>query len=128
MTTFIGKGSYVFATYSGDTVSTSKNIDYGEQLDGHWNYIFFCYKRKAQRAISYVLFSLTKEIKVQSFSDIDHDPINKFVRFYSGKEFSYKSFNGKMSSLLVRIGPGAFIGSADELSTLVEGNSRKPET
>ena len=27
----------------------------------------------------------------------------------------------------MRIGPGAFIGSADELNTLVEANSRKPE-
>jgi len=62
--TFIGRGTYVFATYNGDTVSTSKEIEYGEQLDGHWNYVFFCYKRKAQRAIAYVLFSLTKEIKV----------------------------------------------------------------
>jgi hypothetical protein len=28
--TFIGRGAYVFATYNGDTVSTSKEIEYGE--------------------------------------------------------------------------------------------------
>jgi len=33
-----------------------------------------------------------------------------------------------MSNLLVRIGSGAFLASADELNTLVEGVTKKPET
>lgn len=70
---------------------------------------------------------MTKEVKVQSFSNINHDPINKFVRFYSGKEFTYSTFNGKIRNLLVRIGPGAFLPSADDVISLIDRSAKFPE-
>lgn len=47
LATWIGPGSYHFTTYTGDVANTFKDIEYGQMLDGHWNYVYFGYKRKS---------------------------------------------------------------------------------
>lgn len=56
---FIGKGYYHFTTYdiSKKKASIAENIDYGDYLEGHWNYIYFSFTAKDNpRAIGFVHF------------------------------------------------------------------------
>ena len=44
---FVGKGFYNFATYDvvREAPNIYANIDYGQELEGYWNFIYFGYKR-----------------------------------------------------------------------------------
>lgn len=63
LATFVGKGYYHYATY--DTVreltNVYANIDYNNELEGYWNFVYFGYKRFAEspRAVGYTFFSRT---------------------------------------------------------------------
>lgn len=56
LATFIGRGVYHFATYSEDISNTYKNVNYRDQLDGCWNYIYFSYSKSIQKATAWVYF------------------------------------------------------------------------
>ena len=51
----IGQGYYVYKTYSLGRGINTKEIDYNEQFEGVWNYIYFGYKKG--KASGYVLFN-----------------------------------------------------------------------
>jgi hypothetical protein len=44
---WVGKGNYAFSTY--DRIQSKANladkVNYHDELEGKWNYIYFCYKR-----------------------------------------------------------------------------------
>lgn len=57
---FVGQGGYEFGTYdsrSGEKLT--RKIEYGGQLEGIWNYVFFGYRRGAEvgEATATVLFA-----------------------------------------------------------------------
>jgi hypothetical protein len=45
LTIFIGKGFYHFTTYNinNNAVNNIQNVDYGNNLEGAWNFIYFSY-------------------------------------------------------------------------------------
>lgn len=45
LATFVSKGVYHFTTYDAKTSNTNmfQNIDYSDQLEGRWNFIYFSY-------------------------------------------------------------------------------------
>lgn len=57
---WVGKGFYHFTTYNkiGNKVSISQNIDYGDNLEGQWNYIYYSFTSKGeQRVVAFTYFS-----------------------------------------------------------------------
>jgi hypothetical protein len=68
---FIGKGVYHFVTQSTTAeggVNVYKNLDYANNLEGQWNYIYYSYQRTGNEgeARGYVHFSHTQKTAVIS--------------------------------------------------------------
>jgi hypothetical protein len=40
---WVGAGFYLFTTYTTDNVNVYANVDYGMNLDGQWNFVYYCY-------------------------------------------------------------------------------------
>lgn len=111
LATFVGRGFYHFATY--DTTSQKnnvvQNIDYGDNLEGNWNYIYFSYQGlKTKKAVGFVVFGEFTENNINrvEFQDISHMPMLYARVKVASREFSYEPFNGMIHSLQIFYGQG----------------------
>lgn len=74
---WVGKGFYHFTTYDVKTsrISISQNTDYGDYLEGHWNYIYFSFTSKnPSRAVGFVAFGDLngEQVSRVEFNSISH--------------------------------------------------------
>lgn len=56
---WVGKGFYHFTTYDqkANQVNIVQNVDYKDQLEGRWNFIYYSYtKQDTPRAVGFVVF------------------------------------------------------------------------
>lgn len=118
---FVGKGFYHYSTYdiTRDLANVYANIDYGEELEGYWNFIYFGYKRflETPRAVGYTYFSRIKEIRRVEIPNVKHWLLRDYVKIVVGaKEFSYMPFNGRLYDLRLYFGNGGFVQSAEDLA------------
>jgi hypothetical protein len=122
---WIGKGFYHFTTYD---VTSSKNnviqnIEYGDNLEGNWNYIYFSYQAlKTKKAVGFVVFGEFAEnnIKRVEFVDISHLPMLYARIKVASKEFSYEPFNGMIKDLQINYGQG-FVNDIQEFKDRILG-------
>jgi hypothetical protein len=78
---WVGRGYYHFTTYTTGNPNIIQNINYKDQLDGKWNFIFFGYKKFGNngKAKPYVLFD-GKEA-AESSADVLHEFVSDYLHF-----------------------------------------------
>lgn len=94
-----------------------QNVDYKDQLEGRWNYIYFSYTKKDRpRAVGFVFFSdMENWLSRVEFNDIQHNALIDYARIRVGaKEYSYEPFNGMIYDLDMYFGTG-FVGTPEQL-------------
>jgi len=61
LSVYVGKGYYQYSTYdvARDLALVTGNIDYDQELEGYWNFIYFGYRRTLvePRAVGYAYLS-----------------------------------------------------------------------
>ncbi|CAD8058815.1 unnamed protein product [Paramecium sonneborni] len=129
---WVGKGYYHFTTYNkiGNKISISQNINYDDNLEGEWNYMYFSFTNKQQaRAVGFVYFSEQSGTAISrvEFLNLEHVPINGYARVVAAnKEFGYQSFNGMIADLQIHLGNG-FVGSREQLiKEIIQLNPKPP--
>jgi hypothetical protein len=106
---FLGKGFYQFSTYSVNKKSViNGNIGYLNELEGSWNFVYFCYSLESQNALGYVKFSSGRIVR-ESLSDITHKVTSDYMKLILGSEFNYPSFNGLVTGLTIRFDKDSFL-------------------
>lgn len=120
LASFISHGSYHFATYDRvrDVPNVYADIKYDDQLEGYWNFVYFCYKRFSDnpRAVGYVYFGNTKDVRRIEMNNVKHFLLRDYLKVVVGrKEFSYMSFQGRVFDPRLFLGTGAFIDSGEDL-------------
>jgi hypothetical protein len=125
---WVGKGFYYFTTYDKKTgrpdVVARQNYD--DNLEGHWNFIYYSYKLSAAKAVGFVVFGeYENKIARIEFNDIIHNPLTNYARVRVGaKEFSYLPFNGMIYNVQLFFGNG-YIPSMEQLKEFLT-SSPKP--
>lgn len=80
---WLGKGFYHFTTCDkpGNQPNVIKNIDYPENLDGLWTYVYYSYSVEKKKAVAYIKFGEDDVKKIEH--EVTH-PNTKYVRFTVG--------------------------------------------
>lgn len=71
------------------------DLNYDDQLEGYWNFIYFGYKRFKEnpRAVGYVYFGNTQQVKRVELNNVKHFLLRNYLRAVVGqKEFSHLAF------------------------------------
>jgi protein transport protein SEC24 len=119
----VAQGFYSFQTYTTSPTlqgGITKNVQYGDLLEGSWNYIAFGYKRKGNSGLARGYLQFSDRIAEVVF-EVSHDVISDYVEFFIGREHGIPLFNGYMAHIEMQVGPGAFIASAEELKQRTSG-------
>lgn len=63
-------------------------MKYDKQLEGYWNFVYFCYKRilGAPTAIGYVYFSNLNIVKRVEINSVKHWLLRDYARLVVGKK------------------------------------------
>lgn len=124
---WVGKGFYYFTTYDKKTgrPDVVSRANYDDNLEGHWNYIYYSYSMKESKAVGFVVYGeYEKKFDKIEFPDMIHNPLTSYARVRVGaKEFSYSPFNGMIYGLRIYFGAG-YIPSIEQLREFMERNPK----
>jgi hypothetical protein len=100
-----------------------KNVNYPENLDGVWTYIYYSYSAEKKKAVAYIKFGDTDIQKVEH--QVTH-PTTKYVKFSVGgtDDKRYPGFNGLLSGIYFSAKPGVFIDNDDDIQAKLQSFKR----
>ena len=84
LSVFVGLGFYQFSTYTTKPKlqgGVTKEVSYGDQLEGAWNYVYFGYRRGTAKG--FVLFG--QQVQECEFS-VTHFFVNEYLELVIQKE------------------------------------------
>lgn len=117
---WVGWGFYYFTAYSVGLLERVGRIDY-KVIDGEWIYIAFSYKNGFAKGIV-IMGERPEELNLE----VKQVAIMDYLRFYVGKEFGYKFFNGHLFGVILRLGEGAFM-TKEKAKEIALGEWRVPQ-
>ncbi|CAD8140693.1 unnamed protein product [Paramecium octaurelia] len=130
---WVGQPFYHFTTYTPGNNNVVQNIQYGQMLDGQWNYIWYGYKRfdKTGKVQGHIVFN-GEQVRSTQFPVVTHNPITDYAYFAVGSSGTkllknYHAFNGQLGSVSLILGNGGYIESADDLKKSMPGIPKVPE-
>jgi hypothetical protein len=88
--------------------------DWSKEYDNQWNFIYFGYSKKLNKAYAYIKYTRTGTVVNLEWNDIFHiDPLQRAF-FQLGKTPSYKyGLNGRYAQVRLDLSPDCFLGSQD---------------
>jgi hypothetical protein len=105
---WVGVGFYHFTTYTSDNNNVYKNINYGNKLDGEWNYLYFSYKKFENGGKATGLLWLGQRDFQSVQFEVNHQLVATYLHFQIKKEFKYPLFNGYFHGIKLNLGPGSY--------------------
>jgi hypothetical protein len=122
---WLGKGFYHFTSCDkpSNQPNVIKNVNYPENLDGVWTYIYYSYSAEKKKAVAYIKFGDTDIQKVEH--QVTH-PTTKYVKFSVGgtDDKRYPGFNGLLSGIYFSAKPGVFIDNDDDIQAKLQSFKR----
>jgi protein transport protein SEC24 len=92
---WVGTQIYHFCTYDvpSNNVNVCNNINYGNELDGVWEFLYFSYKKTS--ATGNVVGFIKMSDTVQTISGaVTHTLLQNYLYFSVGKDNYYPGYNG----------------------------------
>ncbi|CAD8155329.1 unnamed protein product [Paramecium pentaurelia] len=119
---WLGKGYYLFTTCDqpSDEPNNHQIVNYPEDFDGIWTYIYYSYSVEKKKAVAFIKFGSGDLIKV--IHQVSN-PSTNWVRFtISGKDQNrYPGFNGSFQQIYFSTNQGVFLDSENcDISKLQE--------
>jgi hypothetical protein len=107
-----GQGYYHYTTCNAadGNPNFTANINYPEDIEGLWAYVYYSHGRQAKRSVGFIKFGDAAPQRIQH--DVTH-PAFLFLRFVLGKDAWYPAFNGVFRNVIFRIQGGSFIDSLE---------------
>jgi hypothetical protein len=111
----LGTDGYYFITMDDKTSNPNvfKSIPYGD-IEGVWSYVYFSYSSKVNQAVGFIKYG-TSDVQRVEIAVTHNSP--KFLRFLlGGNDLGvYPGFNGQFTRPVLKIGPGSFLATAEEI-------------
>ncbi|CAD8123997.1 unnamed protein product [Paramecium sonneborni] len=124
---FLSKDGYTFIT--NDKGTSNPNL-YKQQpykdIEGVWTYIHFSFSPLKKKAVAFV--HANKQTQQIEFGGITHEAPKKLRFILGGNDLKlYPGFNGQFTRPVLKIGPGSFIGSPEDVQKYALSCNPLPE-